>query len=66
MEIWKENKNNGLSCGINDFGELFLGNWWSGYNLPDTPENREYIISNFDYWNRQEELTGKYPRVRRS
>ena len=43
MEVWKENKQTGLSCGINDFGELFLGNKGSGYNLPDTPENREYM-----------------------
>lgn len=51
MEVWKENKQTGLSCGINDFGELFLGNKGSGYNLPDTPENREYILNDFDYWN---------------
>lgn len=50
MEVWKENKQTGLSCGINDFGELFLGNKGSGYNLPDTPENREYILNDFNYW----------------
>ena len=46
MEVWKENKQTGLSCGINDFGELFLGNKGS-----DTPENREYILNDFNYWN---------------
>ena len=43
MVIFKENKKTGLQCGINDYGELFLGDDNSGYNLPDTPENREYI-----------------------
>ena len=37
MKIWREDKLTGLSCGINDYGELFLGNEESGYNLPDTP-----------------------------
>lgn len=50
MKIWKEDKETGLACGINDDGELFLGNKGSGYNLPDTPENREYILKDFDYW----------------
>lgn len=42
----------GLECGINDFGELFLANESSGYNLPDTPENREYILNDFDRRNK--------------
>lgn len=46
MEIFKEYK--GLSCGVNDYGELFLGDDRGGYNLVDTPENREYIIAEFD------------------
>lgn len=50
MKIWREDKLTGLSCGINDYGELFLGNEESGYNLPDTPENREYILNDFDRW----------------
>lgn len=52
MKIWKEDKETGIACGINDYGELFLGNKESGYNLPDTPENREYILRDFDYWTR--------------
>lgn len=50
MEIWKRDEETGIECGINDFGELFLGNDFSGYNLPDTPENREYILMDFDRW----------------
>lgn len=51
MIIFKENKKTGLQCGINDYGELFLGDDSSGYNLPDTPENREYVKNDFDYYN---------------
>lgn len=43
MTIWRKDEETGLRCGINDFGELFL-------NLPDTPENREYILNDFDRW----------------
>ena len=48
MTIFKENKTTGLSCGINDYGDLFLGDNNSGYCLPDTPENREYVLADFD------------------
>ena len=50
MEIWKRDGKTGIECGINDAGELFLGNDCSGYNLPDTEENREYILRDFDYY----------------
>lgn len=52
MVIFKEDKQSGLQCGVNDYGELFLGDNKSGYNLKDTPENREYILNDFDYYNR--------------
>lgn len=48
MEIWKSYK--GLECGVNDDGNLFLGDDRSGYNLSDTPENREYILKDFEYY----------------
>ena len=54
MVVFKENKETGLSCGINDDGELFLGNDKSGYNLPDTKRNREYIIRDFNRYNAEE------------
>lgn len=47
MTIFK--KYGTLECGINDDGDLFLGDNSSGYNLPDSIENREYILSSFDY-----------------
>lgn len=51
MIIFKENKETGLSCGVNDWGELFIGGNRSGANLSDTPENREYVLEQFEYWN---------------
>lgn len=54
MIIFKENKKNGYSCGINDSGQLFLGNDNNGYCLPDTPENREYILDDFDFYDERE------------
>lgn len=51
MEIWRHDENTGMTCGVNDDGDLFLGDELAGYNLPDTPENREYILNDFDYWN---------------
>lgn len=50
MTIWMEDEETGLACGINDDGNLFLGTDNNGYNLPDTPENREYILNDFDRW----------------
>lgn len=57
MTIWRENKQ-GLQCGINDFGQLFCGDDKSGFNLRDTPENRNYILSEFEYWNEKDSMTG--------
>ena len=51
MIIFKENKVTGLSCGVTDWGELFLGDNKSGANLSGTPENREYVLEQFEYWN---------------
>ncbi len=53
MTIFKENKKTGLQCGINDNGELFLGDAKSGYNLRDTEKNREWIKADFDYYNEE-------------
>lgn len=40
-------KFNKLECGINDDGDLFLGDDRGGYNLPDTVENREKVLRDF-------------------
>ena len=47
MKIWLKDEKTGLSCGVNADGELFLGDDRSGYNLPDTPANRKFIIDDF-------------------
>lgn len=52
MIIFKENKKTGLQCGLNNFNELFLGNDRSGYNLPNTVENKEKILQEFNFWNK--------------
>ena len=46
MEVWK--KYDVYSCGVNDDGDLFLGGYRCGYNLRDTPENRAYIMDEFE------------------
>lgn len=53
MIIWKRNEKTGLECGINDDGDLFLGDSRSGYTVPNTPENRRMILEAFDYYNDQ-------------
>jgi len=47
MKVFYRDEKTGIEAGVNDFGELFLGDDNSGYNLPDTPENREYIRREF-------------------
>lgn len=37
-----------LAWGVNDDGDLFLGDDKSGYNLPDTTENWERVKADFD------------------
>jgi hypothetical protein len=50
MQVWKRDERTGIECGINDDGELYLGDDRSGFNLPDTEENREVILRDFDYY----------------
>lgn len=50
--IFKEDQEAGLRCGVNDLGRLFLGDTRHGiclYDMADTPENREKLLSDFDY-----------------
>jgi len=50
MQVWKRDEKTGVECGINDDGELYLGDDRSGFNLPDTEENREVILRDFDFY----------------
>ena len=47
IEVWMRDEKTGIECGLNSDGDLFLGDNNSGYNLRDTPENRERIINDF-------------------
>ena len=47
MTILYRDADTGPEAGINDDGDLFLGDDKSGYNLHDTPENRRYIERDF-------------------
>jgi hypothetical protein len=47
IEVWIKDEKTGIECGLNCDGDLFLGDKESGYNLRDTPENRERIINDF-------------------
>ena len=47
MKIFKKNKKTGLKCGINDYGDIFLGDDKSGYNLRNTRRNRKRILNDF-------------------
>ena len=47
IRVWLEDSKPGIACGINHHGDLFLGDTRSGYNLPNTKENRIKITKDF-------------------
>ena len=44
----------GIEAGINIDGDLYFGNESSGYNLPDTPNNRERIKRDYQRYKRDQ------------
>ena len=52
MIIYKRNEKTGLECGVNNDGQLFLGDNSSGYNLPFTKENKAKVLADFEYYNK--------------
>lgn len=46
-KFYGKDERTGIEYGINIDGDLYLGNDSSGYNLRDTPENRERILADF-------------------
>jgi len=50
MQIWRRDERTGIEIGVNTDGELFLGNDQSGFNLPDTEENRSILLRDFDFY----------------
>ena len=47
MTILYRDEASGIEAGINNDGDLFLGDDKSGYNLHDTPDNRRCIERDF-------------------
>lgn len=47
-EFYDKDEKTGLEYGINADGDLYLGDSESGYNLKDTPENRDKILRDFE------------------
>lgn len=47
-QFYGKDERTGIEYGINRDGMLYLGNDKSGYNLYDTPENRERILRDFE------------------
>ena len=58
MKIWLKDEKTGIECGINDGGDLFLGDKESGQNLPDTPLNRKKVIEAFCKYTGKEKPLG--------
>lgn len=50
MQVWRRDDATGIEIGVNTDGELFLGNDQSGFNLPDTEENRSILLRDFDFY----------------
>lgn len=59
MGTWLKDEKTGIECGINEDGDLFLGDDRSGYNLDDTKENREYVIIDFSRYTGRQIFTAK-------
>lgn len=53
MTIIRENKEKMLSFGIADNGLLTIGDCGGCYFLPDTPENREKMLAEFEHFNKE-------------
>lgn len=60
IKVWASDDRTGISIGINNHGELFIGGNGSGANLTDTPDNREYLAQDFKRYTGKEapDLTG--------
>ena len=48
IDFYGKDERTGIEYGINRDGMLYLGDDKSGYNLYDTPENRERILRDFE------------------
>lgn len=59
LNLWDYDVATGMECGINQRGVLYLGNKYTGFNLPDTPENRKIIIRDYERYTGRKILKGE-------
>ena len=46
---WREDEKTGLSCGLNERGEIFIGDDKSGCTIPFSLENKERFLRDYEY-----------------
>ena len=63
-EILKRDEQTGIQYGVNDMGQLFIGDRLCWFTAEDTPENREKMLAEFEYSVQQKREAQKPPRVR--
>lgn len=47
--IFRRDGQTGIQCGINDAGDLFIGDAVCWRTMPDTPENRDWVLQDWAY-----------------
>ena len=62
-EILKRDEQTGIQYGVNDMGQLFIGDRLCWFTAEDTPENREKMLAEFEYSVQQTREAQKPPRV---
>lgn len=48
-EILKRDEQTGIQYGVNDLGQLFIGDRLCWFTAEDTPENREKMLAEWEY-----------------
>lgn len=48
-EILRRDEQTGIQCGVNDLGQLFLGDGLCWYVMDDTPENRKKLLADWEH-----------------
>ena len=48
-EIFKRDEQTGIQYGVNDMGQLFIGDRLCWFTAEDTPENREKMLAEWEY-----------------
>lgn len=61
--IFQRDDQTGIQCGINDAGDLFIGDAVCWRTMPDTSENRERLLLDWSYSVDQKKEAQKAPKV---